>query len=491
VTSALDILAGLVLEDGRRWGDAALPWQWEDAQAVLDTKAAQTSHFLTRPRGGAKTSDLAGIVISVLLDQVPPGARCYAVAADKDQGRLLLDSLNGYAVRTPGLAGALDVQSFRATARRTGAALEVLAADGASAYGLRPHFVVIDEVAQWPSTPNAKQVWEAVISSVPKVPGCRLVVLTSAGDPVHWSAGVLEHARSQPRWRVHEVPGPVPWISEEALAEQKAILSESQYARLHLNRWTAAEDRLVDPEDLAACITLDGAQDPKQGFRYVISLDIGLTNDRTVVCVAHAEPLRRDDGVARDGITPRQVPISARIVLDRLMVWKGTKQSPTQLQTVEEAIAEAARQYQAHELVYDPYQAAGMTQRLERRGVRTVPFTFSAGSVGKLGLTLHTLLRNRMASLPDDADLRDELLHVRLKESSPGAYRIDHDSDRHDDMAVAFALAAQHLLAFYQRNPVTLRRRSEPARTVQEMADARLAKLGRPKRKVHDILGSW
>ena len=32
----LDLLAGLVLEDGRRWGDAAAPFQWEDAARCAD-----------------------------------------------------------------------------------------------------------------------------------------------------------------------------------------------------------------------------------------------------------------------------------------------------------------------------------------------------------------------------------------------------------------------------------------------------------------------
>jgi len=37
-------------------------------------------------------------------------------------------------------------------------------------------------------------------------------------------------------------------------------------------------------------------------------------------------------------------------------------------------------------------------------------------------------------------------LHVRLVEGSPGVVRLAHDSDRHDDMAVALAMAAAHLL---------------------------------------------
>lgn len=484
---ALVLLAALVLEDGRRWGSAATAWQMADAEAVLDQSSSITSHFLTRPRGGSKTSDLAGMLLAVLIEQVPPGARCYAVAADRDQGRLILDALSGFVRRTPGLAGSIDVGAFRATVVATGAVLEILAADGPSAYGLLPHFLVVDEVAQWASTTSARQVWEAVVSSVPKVAGCRLVVLTSAGDPVHWSAKVLAKARKSKRWRVNEVAGPVPWADPGALEEQRALLTESQYARLHLNIWTAAEDRLVSPEDLAACVTLDGPQDPKPGHFYVLSLDVGLTHDRTVVAVAHAE--QRTNEIQREGEPVRRVPVGVTVVLDRMMVWQGSHNAAVQLEEVEQVIAEAAGRYRASELVFDPYQAAGLTQRLQRRGLHCIPFTFSSSSVGKLGLTLHTLLRNRAMALPDDAALLDELAHVRLRETIPGVYRIDHDSDRHDDRAVALALAAQELLAKFQARRQVWPQRPKFDNTLEGRMAAERYRMQRPRRPKDDVMG--
>ena len=45
-------------------------------------------------------------------------------------------------------------------------------------------------------------------------------------------------------------------------------------------------------------------------------------------------------------------------------------------------------------------------------------------------------------ALPGDAALLDELRNVRLRESSPGVYRLDHDRSRHDDRAIALAIAA-------------------------------------------------
>ncbi len=133
-------------------------------------------------------------------------------------------------------------------------------------------------------------------------------------------------------------------------------------------------------------------------------------------------------------------------MLDRLHVLAGTKTNEVRLADVEEAIAEMFRRYNGARVRLDPWQAIGLKQRLERRRVSCQEFTFSASSVGKLASTLHLLLRDRLLALPPDEALLDELARVRLRESSPGVIRMDHDAGQHDDMAIAIALAATALL---------------------------------------------
>ena len=94
-------------------------------------------------------------------------------------------------------------------------------------------------------------------------------MITSAGDPSHWSSTrCFEAARTSERWRVNEVDGPVPWLDAEDLAEQQAMLTDSQFARSHLNVWVAAEDRLATVEQLRECVTLDGPLGHDPAFRY-------------------------------------------------------------------------------------------------------------------------------------------------------------------------------------------------------------------------------
>ncbi|HEY4226033.1 MAG TPA: hypothetical protein VGM70_09485 [Pseudolysinimonas sp.] len=183
----------------------------------------------------------------------------------------------------------------------------------------------------------------------------------------------------------------------------------------------------MDPDDLRACVTLDGPQEFNARHRYVIGLDLGLKNDRTVMTVAHAEP--------QDGGGPR-------VVLDRITVLQGSRKNPVQLADVELLANQTSRAYGHARIRLDPWQAVGLAQRLRDGGVSVEEWSFTAQSVGRLGQTLHLLLRDHRLALPDDEDLLNELMTVRLRESAPGVYRLDHDSGQHDDRAVSLGLAA-------------------------------------------------
>lgn len=427
---SLDVLSALVLEDGTRWGEVAEPAQWEDAKAVLNQGSATPYHLLTRARGRSKTTDLAGMAIAAMRKQLGPSDRCYAVAADRDQGRLLLDAIEGFVRRTPMLQSAFESGAWRIQDRHSGATLEILAADAPGAWGLRPSLVVVDEIAQWPSTSQPKRLFEAVSSSVAKVKGARMVLLTTAGDPVHWAAGIRKHAAGDPLWRLHELPGPPPWMDSTRLEEQRRRLPESSFRRLFLNEWTASEDRLTSLEDLEACTTLDGPLEPRPGLRYVLGLDLGVRRDRSVAAVCHLES---EEGVPK-------------VILDRMKVWMPHSKKTVRLADVGNWLLEASRRYNGAKIIFDPWQAIDLSQRLQSRFVNVQEFTFSATSVGKLGSTLHLLLRNRQLALPADADLHSELSNVRLRETTPGVLRLDHDEGQHDDRAIALALAAHDLI---------------------------------------------
>lgn len=423
------VLSALRLESGRRWGEAATDWQVSDAKAILEGDIRR--HFLTRPRGGSKTSDLAGVSIALMLE-APQSSRSFAFAADKDQAGLLMDGIKGFLGRTSEVRGALETESWKLRNPKTDATLRIMSSDEASAWGLRPWLLIIDEFANWRDTKGPRELWRAAFSSLPKVADSQLVVLTSAGDPGHFSHKILSDAITSEAWRVNQTKGPVPWISSDDIEEQRRLLPEWEFNRLIMNIWQAADDKLTNIDDVRAAVVLDGPQDPPPTWKtprpkYVIGLDVGLKRDRTVASVCHAE--------------------GDRVILDRQQTWSGTRDNPVDLNHVEAWLLQASRTYFKAPVVFDPWQAAHLSQNLSRAKVKVIEFSFGQASAGKLALTLHTLLRDHRLAIYEDEDLIDELMNVRLEERAPGVYRIDHDSGSHDDRVISLALAAQWLVS--------------------------------------------
>lgn len=424
---AIVLLGTLLLEDGRLWWNAAEPWQLADAQAFIE--GAVRRHWWLRARGMSKTTDAAVVILAMLLTLAPARSRSYCYGADADQAAVLFDALVGLIQRSR-LTALVDVGASTITVRSTGATLTVESSDGASAFGRRPWLTVLDEATAWPDTPNHARLWSAAVSAVGKVPASRLLVLGTAATPA--SAGhkrFLTAERSR-HWRASVVAGPSPWWAPEDVEAAAESLTASEYRRLILNQWCAGEDALTSEADVAACTGSHRVLEPLRGRRYVMGLDVGLKRDRTVLTVGHLEPS----------------PAGRKVVIDRVLRWTGTRTSPVSLTDVERSIVATWKQYGSPRLVFDPYQAAQLSERLRVAGVRADEYLFNTGSINRLARTLYGALRDRAIVLPDDPELAAELVTVRLVETGPGLVRLDHHAGQNDDQAIAVALVATALL---------------------------------------------
>jgi phage terminase large subunit-like protein len=429
---SLALLSQLVIDnDGRRWGDVAHPQQWDDALAVLNPKSTTRYHFLTRARGWSKTTDLAAIVLVIMLTQAHPGDRLDVVAADRDQGALLINAINRFVVRTPGLAGMLNISRYKVTAPGD-VVLEALPADPAGSYGRQPALLIVDELAQWPDTPSARERWLANYTGMHKAPDARLVVLTTAGDPAHFSHPIRERADASPMWRLHEIHGPSPWTDAAYLDEQHASLTEASWRRFYLNEWIAGDDRFTTLEDVTACVRHTGPLQPIPGIKYVIGVDLGWKNDRTAVAVAHLEPTT--------------TPGTPTVVIDRLDVWTGSRDNPVILDNVETSILATANLFNRATIKMDAREGVGMAQRLRGHGLDVIDEAFTAALNSQLARTLEPLLRAHRLAIPDDPDLIDEFINLRIVEPASGQSRIEHTPGHHNDQAIAIALTADQLL---------------------------------------------
>ncbi len=418
---AWTVMSSLILEDGTAWADAATPAQLTDARAAIEGERPYS--YWTRARGAAKTSDAAGVALALLLT-APAGSRLYLAAADQDQAALAHDSIEGYARRSPLLHDLLEIQTRRVVVPTTGATLDVLASDAASSWGLRPHLLIVDEFSAWPDTPGPRRFWESLSSAMAKVPGSRMLLVTSAGDPRSLAFEVLQHARGSDLWRTSEWVGSCPWMSADRLAEQRERLPAPVFAALFMNQWTEAEGSFLDPAAIHRAFTLPEPSAPVEGRQYIGALDLGLTNDRTVLAVGHRE--------------------GSDIHLDLMMVWRGTKARPVSLGDVRDAIIAAHARYDLRAVHYDKWQAHRLTEELAESGVRTVPFEFTSGSKQRYSGALLQSLNAGTLRLFEPGGLESELAGLTIRTTGSG-WAFDHGRRAHDDMSVALALVVLQL----------------------------------------------
>jgi len=431
--TALDLAAACVLDDGARWGDAATPEQWADMRALLDDSGPRR-HFWLRSRGRSKTFDISAAAIALMLTEFGGGDEAYCAAAGRDQAALIMRKVRGIAERTPELGCALDCQQYRVSASRSGAVLDVIAADLATSWGRTPRWLSVDEIANHGRTELAEGFVNSLLTSLPKRPDSRCVVASTPSSPSHWAFGLWRTALDDPLWRASLTSGPAPWQSVAELESERRRLPQSLWRRLFECEWAEADDALADAGAVEACIRHEDVLEPESGLTYVVSFDLSVSSDHTAAAVCH---LRDEDG-------------GRVVVVDRLRAWVPGRGRHVDLQGVEGWIDQAARDYNGALVIGDPYQAELMISRLRDRGHRVKPVTFSAASNSRRAQQLLRLIRDRTLDLPADGQLRQELLSLRLSEgSTPGVVRLTTDggSAGHFDRVTAVMLGAEELLS--------------------------------------------
>src|SRR5262249_42273991 len=144
--------------------------------------------------------------------------------------------------------------------------------------------------------------------------------------------------------------------------------------------------------------------------------------------------------------TPKTVDGERHVVLDTMEVFRPKRGAQVPLAEVEQRVETLAKRYRGAEVLFDPNQALSMLQTLRGRGVKVQEHAFSARSNDKMTPLLPTMRREGQTDLPDDPDLLDELLHVRVVETSAGLLSVDTVPGHHDDQVDALGIVAVRLI---------------------------------------------
>ncbi|MCW2735453.1 terminase large subunit [Nocardioides sp.] len=437
---ALALLLTFVFDDdGRTLGDVLIDRQIADLRDVLD-ESAERFHLQLKPRGAGKSDLVGAAMLAIALVQAPSDARMYVASADRDQSRLVVDSMRSYVRRTPLLRQEFDVRAYEVECRRNGVVIEALAADTAGSAGLRPYVLVLDELFQWEAVQRRVQAfYEFLVTSVPKVEGARIVAISTAPHPDHGFAPLVEQARTDALWKLSwwtAVDGlaPAPWQRADEIQSIRASLSEGAYRRLYLNEMVAGSDEpLGTPAQLRGLFRPSVVPPRVSGrVRYALGLDLSVTGDKSAAAVAHLE----------QGEGGSQV-----VVVDRLLVWSPTKAAPLSQDRVLSELLGLDELY-AFTVNADAYQSLGLLERLRRHGVLTDVFNYTPKSKSRLGAMDLTLVREGRWSLPPDPDLVADLNEATVVDRPDGSFfvQVPRSSRGHGDALSAVELASEWLL---------------------------------------------
>jgi hypothetical protein len=445
----LDALVINSSPEPRRFGDIAEPWQREmvapmvpaiDRLAGLrdDFSGPDTSRFMQILARGHNKSSLEAWIGAFLLLAARRVIHGYILAADSDQGRLVLEATEDMARYNPWIARQLRVTKNKITG--PAGSIEVLPCDAASSMGLRGNFFIADEFVHW----KRQKEWTALVSGLGKMRPDVFVAISNAGLLHTWQHDAFLDAERHPEsWSLFHRPGTLAsWMSPETIAANRRMLPPSEARRLIDNEWIdpAAEcDYLLRPE-VDACADLGerlGLQyRPRRQYgvsNYVAAIDYGPRRDRTALVVLHQ---------SLDRVT----------VVDRLDVWQGSPESPVQIDRVEDWIKSVRSAFEPRVFVVDPYQMEGSIQWMKKQNIPVEAFA-SRGGAGNYEMAQHLralIVEQRLAWYVGAGDLTvngrretlaDELSALRVKRM-PYGYRFDHENQRHDDRAVAITMAA-------------------------------------------------
>lgn len=428
VDRALDVIRTFTLPDTRQLADTLPddPWIERDVlRPILERDAEGLPKnrlaWLELPRGHVKTSSIAMVAMVEAITSW--GTDVIAIASDADQARLIIEAISGQCFRNPNLAKFFKEGRDEFTVKNNRSRIRVFASDAPSFYGLgvdtRRLRIVCDELCQW----RDRAMYDAALTTLPKVHDSQLVVITNAGVIGSWQ----EEARANvaASGYLFAADGVIAsWIRPEDLERLRQNVPPPVFERFYLNRWTLSAGDFITSAMLANCV--DTAHTPREGaedgVQYFVGVDLGLTHDRTVRAVCHYD-------ADREAVT-----------LDSIRVWEGSKDNPVLIDEVERDMLDLDQRFRRPVFIVDPWQLKSTIERLSTV-IDIREHVFSGPSVMRLSETLYQLISGGRMRLYPDPDLERELLQLQVRQTAVG-WRIDHQRGGFSDRAVALGLAA-------------------------------------------------
>jgi phage terminase large subunit-like protein len=365
-------------------------------------------------------------------------AEGYAVANDLEQAQgRVFQAVRRICECSPYLRRDASITQSRIEFPETGATIQAIASDYASAAGANPVVSSFDELWGYTSE-RSRRLWDEMCVVPTRKISCRLTT-TYAG--FEGESTLLEElyrrgtAQPQVGPDLHAGDGllcfwshlPIaPWQDEAWLADMRRSLRPNAYLRMIENRFVTSEGSFIELAAWDACV--DPAITP-------------LVHDRSLpVCVGVDASVKRDSTaiVAVQWDKPAQ---KARLIWHR--VYQPSPHDPIDFQeAVEVTLLELRQRFRLQAVYYDPYQMQASAQRLLKAGVKMVEFPQTVPNLTAASQHLYELIQGRNLVLYPDSGIRLAISRAIAVETARG-WRIAKDKQSHKiDVVVALAMAA-------------------------------------------------
>ena len=397
------------------------PWQEQIIRRIYGPRHEDGSRVVRRvtlllPRGNRKTSLCAAITLLHLMGpERLPGGLILSAASAREQAMELFNEAATVIDHDPRLSKHLGVREYISTITfaRDRSRYVAVASDGKVQHGKTPNVIIADELHAWHGAAGLRQ-WEALESSLVKVPGTLMIVASTSGrgqENIAWKTvdyavrvqkgeiddpatlPVIFMAEPEDDWTDETVwhavnPGlkhgypDIAGFRDKARKAEHSPFERDSFLQYNLNRWLDqstspfVEMHVYDagayPVDLEE---LDIAQTP-------VWLGVDLSKNEDLTCVVAAwengedgyqvhpwffcpEENLRDRG-ERHGVDYVEWARQGFII--------PTPGNTVDLRAVEEHIRELCATYNVREIAFDPTYGRHMMGNLNEDGLPVVEF---------------------------------------------------------------------------------------------------------------------
>jgi len=457
----------LVFTNGRWLGRPfrLMPWQQRLLHELFEVdqntgRRTYRSALIGMPRKAGKTELAAALACYLAWADGEPAAEVYCAAASERQADRVFEAvrrmcelgplrehvvLPGPRVTQPRIALRDDPYSF----------IQRLSSRGSTAHGLNAHAVILDELHAW-GRGEAEELWAALATaSAAREQPLQLAITTAgwdmesrcgqlyrlgreieAGARPHnglffrwWQAPPHLDYRSPEAWRLASPSYGV--IVDEGFYSSQLHIPESQFRRLYLNQWTAAQDAWVRTEEWDACEVPGCALQP--GLPTYVGWDASTERDATAVVAGQWQEVH---GERRFVVVPR--------VWERPLAPDGSP-LPGWRVPQDEVIAHVEQLAEGHDvrgIAFDPAFLAWVTAELEARGLPMVKWPQTTSRMAPATQAAHELITSGLLAHPGDHALTSHVMASAAKQLPMGGIRIvkGHEASR-IDAAVAMVMA--------------------------------------------------